>query len=107
MTGWVLPTRVSWPLDFAHLVAVKDELVGDEASLGELGGVEDIGALEVLVEGGGAGVDRGDVEADVDLPVLAARSNCTVPSFSKRARLTEAPKWSISKVAKVWVGSIA
>ena len=43
----------------------------------------------------------------VYLPDLPARSNCTVPSFlSKRPRFTEAPKWLISKVTKVWVGSM-
>jgi hypothetical protein len=42
------------------------------------------------------------------LPVRAARSNWMVPSFlSKRPRLVEVPKWAISKVAKVWVGSTA
>ena len=42
------------------------------------------------------------------LPVLPALSNCTVPSFlSKRPRFTLAPKWLISNVAKVCVGSTA
>ena len=42
------------------------------------------------------------------LPLLPARSNCTVPSFlSRRPRLTDAPKWLIWKVAKVWLGSMA
>ena len=42
------------------------------------------------------------------LPVLAALSKLILPSFlSKRARLVVAPKWPISKVAKVWVGSMA
>ncbi len=40
------------------------------------------------------------------LPVLAALSSAIVPSFlSKRPRFTLAPKWLISNVAKVCVGS--
>jgi hypothetical protein len=42
------------------------------------------------------------------LPALPARSNCAEPLFlSKRPRLVEVPKWPISKVTKVWVGSSA
>ena len=77
--------------DFADLVAVEAELVGNEGDFGVLCGVEQVGALQVLVERRGAGVDRR-----------------TLPSFlSKRPRLTEAPKWLISKVTKVCVGSMA
>ena len=56
--------------DFLELVAVEDELVGDELGLGELGHVEDVGALEVLVEGGGARAQRVHFQHDFDLAGL-------------------------------------
>ncbi len=48
--------------DFADLVTVEGELVGDELGGGELGGVEDVRALQMLVEGGRAGADGGHVD---------------------------------------------
>lgn len=51
---------------FADIVAIEHEFVGCEVHRGILFCIKEVGCEQVLVEGGRASADRGDVKSDID-----------------------------------------
>ena len=108
VTGLVLPSSVSVPVTSVTLSPLKLNLSATNRAVGNSAAFKKSllcrclskAAVPVLIEL--VSIVRST------LPVLAALSSVTVPLLrSKRPRLVEVPKWPISKVAKVCVGSIA
>ncbi|MNV86671.1 hypothetical protein D3C71_1807230 [compost metagenome] len=108
VTGAVLPSSVSWPVTSLTLSPVKLNLSDTNLIVGCLAASNRSALCRCLSKGGVPVFTEVVSMVMSTLPVLAARSNSTEPCFlSKRPRLVDAPKWPISNVTKVCVGSMA